>query len=143
MAEDFSDTDDDQGTEVPVPTQAVLYRWVAENHLPKLPGRVKPNSDLFRPSTDGTGTSVVVVDSDAERTELLESKGDEFYWVSLTAKDVRALGLEVVWDLSQGPHHAAITNWPPGKNAAHRLRKVITEKTCKWEGRMPPLPPAE
>jgi hypothetical protein len=125
----------------PIGDDATILRKLGHHHEPKILGRTKPNSDLFKPSSDGSGTSVVVARTQTEIDEtLLRSPG---YWVRLTTAQIRSVGLNVEWqeDVDM-PRHAGIVGWPSPKSARVGIQRALAD-TCEWEGSPPPLPQAD
>jgi hypothetical protein len=126
----------------PIADDAIVLRWLEEDHLPKLPGRRKPNSSLFQPSSDGTGTSVCVARDQREIDESLSLKPENF-WVRLTVTDVTVHDLRLEWQPDDEiPRHAGILGWPESKKSRIRLQRLLAD-VCEWQGRLPPFPEDE
>jgi hypothetical protein len=128
-----------------VPADAVLLRFLGIDHLPKAPGQTRPNSDLFKPSSDGSGASVIVVANEGEVAAAKARHPDVTYWVRIDVATVREeLKLEVIWDNAYegaDPQHGAIVGWPTPKSKIAKLRTLLVQK-CQWDGPQPPFTPA-
>jgi hypothetical protein len=123
-----------------VPEDSTLLRFLRPEHVPTTPGQTRPNSDLFKPSSDGSGTSVIVVLGDEEIAAAKGRHPEVQYWVRIPALVVRGLELEVVWDnYEEGddPQHGAIVGWPSSKGQIAKLRTELV-KRCIWDGAEPP-----
>ena len=106
----------------PIADDAIVLRWLEDDHLPKLPGRKIPNSSLFQPSSDRTGTSVCVARSQEEIDKTLALKPHK-YWVALRVEQVRAHDLRLEWQPDEEiPRHAAILGWPEGKHQRLKIQ---------------------
>jgi hypothetical protein len=116
---------------------------LSAHHEPKTPGQTRPNSDLFKPSSDGSGTSVIVLASEEEVLAAKARHPGVAYWVRIPTSIVRdELALEVVWDNDRDeddPQHGAIVGWPAKKKDIVKLRTELVQK-CDWDGPHPPFP---
>lgn len=129
-----------QSPEVRIGDDSIVLRWLEDQHLPKLPGRTKPNSDLFKPSSDGSGCSVAIARSEQEVAETVALNPDR-YWVRLTAEEVRSLNLDIEWQPDPDiPRHAGIVRWPDRKRDCVKLQRQLAN-SCDWHGDPPPFPP--
>lgn len=89
-----------------IPDSACLLRRIPPYGIKGNPGR--PNSSNFGNSPDGTGTSVDILEQDREPGDSLAGH-DGFGLVSVTAGDLRSLGLGIIRiPLPGNPHHAHI-----------------------------------
>lgn len=118
---------------------AILLRYLLDGDIPRIPGRTQPNSDFFRESGDGSGTSVIAVCSEEHIQEALERHEDRKYWRRI---DLASLPdqLAVTHDPEDDePFHCVIKGWPAGKGARQRMEKGLVNESV-WVGDPPPVP---
>lgn len=119
----------------PIQNEDMVLRKIQPRYWPKLVGRTTPDSPAFLASSDGSGTSGVVVRQPSEQDETIEL--DPGRWVSLSVGYVRSLGLAVEWQAVPGtPRHAGIVNWPTSATRAKELRRLLCNR-CAWIGEPP------
>ena len=118
---------------------AIVLRWLERDHLPTIAGRTRPNSSLFQPSSDGSGTSVCVARNQDEIDQTLALKPNS-YWIRLTADQIRGHNLRLEWQMDvETPRHAGIVGWPEAKKQRLKIQRELANE-CEWQGQPPPVP---
>jgi hypothetical protein len=110
-----------------IPDDAELWRRIPPRHYPQGDGRTWPSSAAFEDPPNGTWMSVFIA-SECRDYNLLLADYPDFGLVSLTARQVRECGLEVVRKPMEGqpPGHSEVV----GKKT-DSIRKKLA-KACRW-----------
>ena len=106
-----------------IPDGVRLFRRIPPGRFTMKNGVAIPNSDCFKNSPDGTGTSVDVEEDGWTPDDALKGVSADFGLVSLTAAQVRALGLGVIRQKIPGNDHHATLQGPKSRSLLRALAK--------------------
>lgn len=121
-----------------IPDNAKLLRRIPGGRFTEKAGARVPNSDCFKNSSDGTGTSIDIWEDDWSPQKCLEGQAEGFGVVAVTAGQLRGLGIGVIRaPLPDNPHHALLQG-PKGKKTLKKLAKL-----CEWEIMPSEIPPEQ
>lgn len=113
---------DDLIDDVSIPDETRILRRIAPTQVKTAGDIVRPQSNAFSNSPDGSGTSIDIWEGDRQPEDTLAGH-DHYGLVWLTVADVRAVGLGVIRDETNGnPHHALIQ----GKKTKGKQRQLAS-----------------
>jgi hypothetical protein len=123
-----------------VDEDAIILRYVDEGHISKKPGQSRPTSDLYRCSTDGSGTSAIAVCADDKLNEVLARHPEFEYWRRIDCKSVLAKGLTVIFSAEDDePQHCLLQGWPDKRKDKVKIEEQLRNES-DWYGEPPPIP---